>query len=348
MFNGGVMKKKSRKYLFALAALSALMFAPGASAKINPLAFKGVTKHFKAGKKFLSPVLGATGLDIGLINNLRLYGNFTPTYLGGKRIYIEDESKDPLWNMVKIFFPSSGGALSSESTRDANFGKNVTDPRTIALLLNFTNDLREGKTVDDNKLKREIFESLKKDFKDKDEEIVKNDLQSSISTFTIEKGQEFKLLGKIKKLFTLKGKLEFWDIFSLDITNITNDKKKTLEKKLKEIQSLIETFFEGKVNERKTKFQNEFEAKTLTPLIDSIQQSIKNEPDSLYPVHTTEQVISSFFCNKFNTQQDIWELLKNMDDAIVDKINLPTEEDYLREDDRRHFPKYSILVDCRF
>lgn len=54
---------------------------------------------------------------------------------------------------------------------------------------------------------------------------------------------------------------------------------------------------------------------------------------SFYPIHTTDQVLSAFFDYKFDHQQDIWALIENLDDSIVDKSQpTPVAEDYLVAD----------------
>lgn len=143
-------KRMKRNVMSALiAAFSSMVSAPGAYTQISLTAFKGVTRCFIPGKEFFSPTVGASALYCGLINNMRLFGNCEAArnvVEGGvdTRDYINDRSSDPVWNVVKILFPSSGGQLSGESTFSTSFGKVVDDPRSIAILLNFVNEAREG------------------------------------------------------------------------------------------------------------------------------------------------------------------------------------------------------------
>lgn len=66
-------------------------------------------------------------------------------------------------------------------------------------------------------------------------------------------------------------------------------------------------------------------------VLNAIEGAIREESSYPYPQYMTEQVISSFFCEKFNTQKDIWILLKFLEGDIVDKNKpLPTQEDYLK------------------
>lgn len=68
-----------KKQLYALLAAFVLIFtASPTTARITPLAFKGVTRHFAEGQEVYSPVLGMIALEQGLIHNLRFYGDFTP------------------------------------------------------------------------------------------------------------------------------------------------------------------------------------------------------------------------------------------------------------------------------
>lgn len=45
LLKGLNMKRKSKKYLYAMTAFTSLMTAPGAMAHISPNAFKNVTRH---------------------------------------------------------------------------------------------------------------------------------------------------------------------------------------------------------------------------------------------------------------------------------------------------------------
>ena len=73
----------------------------------------------------------------------------------------------------------------------------------------------------------------------------------------------------------------------------------------------------------------------INGILKSIQQSISEESQGPYPKYMTEQVITAYFCEKFSTQSHIWALLRAMDDNIVDKRNIPQEdqkEELLEED----------------
>src|SRR3990167_3857209 len=110
------MKKKSRqKFLYALAMIASSFLSEGAQAKIHPKAFKNITRYFKKGMEFYSPVLGEAALESGLIYDLRFYGNFESAVTEGKRVYIKDKSTDPLWTLEKSLFPSPAGHLQVET-----------------------------------------------------------------------------------------------------------------------------------------------------------------------------------------------------------------------------------------
>lgn len=118
-----------------------------------------------------SPTFGIIALDTGIVENIRLYGDYEPGYYTkkdeekdnedyekkveeatvknqptplrghvvaeGARKYIGDTSKDPLWNVVKILFPTNAGVLNAQTEAPSSFGKYVKDPKTVALLVNF-------------------------------------------------------------------------------------------------------------------------------------------------------------------------------------------------------------------
>ncbi|OJW51471.1 MAG: hypothetical protein BGO67_06930 [Alphaproteobacteria bacterium 41-28] len=68
--------------------------------------------------------------------------------------------------------------------------------------------------------------------------------------------------------------------------------------------------------------------KTVNKLLEYIKDSIVQEQTgkSIYPAYTTEQAIQAFFCYQFNTQKDIWDLLGDLDDSIVNKTKLSSTQ----------------------
>src|SRR5688572_13873154 len=126
---------RKRKFTFSsLPILAALMMSPKAEAGVPITALKNISQYYKKGKESFSLLLGAGALQIGLIGNLRLYGNMDTD----SQKHINDEGVDALSKLVKILFPSPAGALSPETTRPGNFGKHAT-PKTVAHIFNFVN-----------------------------------------------------------------------------------------------------------------------------------------------------------------------------------------------------------------
>jgi hypothetical protein len=146
--------KFAKKALYSL-SLALAMLTTSAFAKLDVRAFKDVSSHFvvtttneetkettiTADNTMYSPTFGMVALESGLVENIRLYGDYTPAfykngedsrYAEGSRKYVGDESKDPIWNVVNILFPSNAGVLSTDTTHQANFGKAVSDPKTVA------------------------------------------------------------------------------------------------------------------------------------------------------------------------------------------------------------------------
>jgi hypothetical protein len=234
-----------RRKVFYPVVFSAMLFASSAMAKINPTAFKGVTEHFLKDKSkdttFFSPTLGVVALESGLIENIRFFGPFEAGTKEGKREYAYDKSQNPLWNLIKTFFPSSNGQLGTTFNDAKNFARYVTNPKTVAELLHY------AKEVED-----------------------------------------------------VPGK-----------KNLNQDKTKEFEEKILKTLNMDGVTMEPKI----------FIENVITPLLKHIRLSIEAEKagKSLYPRRTTEQVIEAFFCYHFNTQDDIWELIKNLDPSIVDK-----------------------------
>jgi hypothetical protein len=247
-----------RKKVFYPMAFASMLFASSAIAKINPTAFVGVTEYFLKDQSkdmtCFSPTLGEIALESGLIENIRFFGPFEPGTKEGERDYTADSSKDHLWNMVKILFPSNNGQLGTVTGATTNFAKHVKDPKIVAFLLNY------AKKVEDVPEKSSLKKQVTAEFADS-----------------------------------------------------------------------IAKAFEPKDDAEQRKFVN-----IVIPLLNHIRGAIEAEKrgTSLYPRHTTEQVIEAFFCYHFNTQEDIWPLLENLDGSIVDKSkSLPVQAHYLEEKD---------------
>ena len=67
--------------------------------------------------------------------------------------------------------------------------------------------------------------------------------------------------------------------------------------------------------------------KTLNNILNYISDSIIDENSGKYPKYTTEQIISAFFCEHFDHQKDIIVLLNTLDENLVYKNQLPSDND---------------------
>ena len=112
-------------------------------------------------------------LDSGLVENIRLYGNYEASFYTkedaikdsrfaeGTRKYVGDTSNDPLWNIVNILFPSNNGQLGVQTESDRNIGRYVSDPGAVAFLVNFAKAMYDDKEVDIDKTIDTIANILK-------------------------------------------------------------------------------------------------------------------------------------------------------------------------------------------
>lgn len=337
-------KKTKRKILYALSTFLSALSSPGAYAKIPPTAFKGVTKCFKEGKEFLSPTLGEAALDSGLIYNLRFYGNFDAKMSEEGRQYKDDESQDPLWKMVKILFPSTGGQLSTESNHPMAFGRLMNKTDAVSLLLNFVDKVREEiqkKNPDENQIKeleKNLRNALLEEISDEMIPKARDSLEKMRKTkdnikkfFSDESFNDPKSMSKVRSNFSktfkdiLGGKSieeignEIHSIFSETASEGRKSKIKSLEEKT---NLLIENYYNEKNKRLRKDFIEKAKEITLDPLIKAIEDTLNSEGTSIYPTYTTEQVILAFFCHKFNTQEDIWHLMEQLDDSIVERAKV--------------------------
>ncbi len=327
-----VMKMKILRISYVLiVSLSLLTLSQETFAEITSTAFKGVTQHFKKGFEFFSPTIGKAALDSGFIHNLRFYGSV-------KRVgdeYIKDSGLDGISKLTKILFPSPAGHLAVETLAPNNFAQYVRDTKTVAHLHNFTHETRcylekDRQLIQENKLQNESRTELLQQLKSLQVEIAtlkKNHKENSkIKTPTAENAN-----GALKEKEELKTNLakQLKEANDSIQAELKENKKNFDNYKASITNSIIESLVLKKNNEDK------IIKETIEGITNSIVSSLSEEEKDIYPSHTTEQILSAFFCCKFNTQQDIWHLLGNMDEKIVDKTNLPKTDDYLAQDDLR-------------
>lgn len=84
-------------------------------------------------------------MKTGFVRNVRFYGEYEPGIdrETGQRKYSADKGHDPVWALVRILFPSTGGTLSTVSTAAGNFGASVTQVSTIARIIEYLAKIRD-------------------------------------------------------------------------------------------------------------------------------------------------------------------------------------------------------------
>jgi hypothetical protein len=124
--------------------LASMLLTSEAHAVVPVFSFKGMTRHFKKGKKHFSPTIGMAALRSHLPENIRLYLGVTPGMDEDNRVYVADTSQDPLAQITKILFPSVDGMLGDRANDEMgnNFARYVTHPRTIVLLMFYVEEVR--------------------------------------------------------------------------------------------------------------------------------------------------------------------------------------------------------------
>lgn len=372
-----------RPILYLLVMAWSVNYIPSSEARIPSLAFKGVTKYFKPGKKFYSPTLGIAAIESGLIHNLRFYGNFTAEYkelkddsgaITSTRDYINDKGGDTLWDVLKILFPSSGGTLTVETESPHNFGKHVTTPKTVALILNYVHQLRfnKGISLPAQELAPPPPIQGKENTPPKKKKGI--GLAPQHVSITLRKLQELVSKGIITNLTAAQKTL--LDQASQNKDRVTKQpgQKSPLDQKIDLEEDQIALFLlntqGGNQASYKAPVKRQPKAKAVDQGIDiladqifasltltsstmksllkknikalllALKKSIDLEKDSLYPTYTTEQVVLAFFCEKFNSQQDIWKLIKALADLDNDHQLIQNREmidiegeNLLREED---------------
>lgn len=310
-------KKTRRKVLYALSTLLSALSSPGAYAKIPPTAFKGVTKCLKEKKEHFSPTLGEAALDSGLIYNLRFYGNFTAAKSAeGIRQYQNDTSEDSLWNMVKILFPSTGGQLSTEANHPMAFGRLMNTSEAASLLLNFVNNVRDGKLNEalENELKDDLFKSMTGKTRVESLEKARDALEEKLGVIRLE--------GRQSSLGNIKSKL------LAAIQGIENPSKKETKIKLdnKIREDIIKTFQEGmaKENANNKKIIHKLEAMRKQAQ-DEIDQFYKEKIDKIK--RTNEATLDDSGIIKIRSLEQEWEALKQALNAIqFEKLESPLKQ----------------------
>jgi Leucine-rich repeat (LRR) protein len=324
------MSKRSisiKKKILYPVLLGLVTLSSTAMATIEPGLYNGTTKHYRKGKERNSPVLGAAGFATGLVENIRFFGPFTPAYKeDGTRDYAGDTSDNPSWQMVKILFPSTGGSFSSQANFETNFGNNVDKVQTIPVLLGFVNDLREGKDVNVEALKNALFSTLKErpPYDSRKEQADLGEVKNKVKAIQASTKADFiKALRGLGIDPNLKKEMIGYATNKYKPKNKPNDLDAGRLEELKGLligvaDQWISTTIQKKQRQEDERFKQRFFRETLTPLIESIQQAVENEKDSIFPAYTTEQLIETFFSHKFNTEKDINNLIEATPDDIVD------------------------------
>ena len=92
----------------------------------------------------LHPVIGFWAYHTGFIANLRFFGNYNTGFKNGRREFSQDKAHDhdPVWTIVRILFPSTGGDVTTTSGALSNFGKHLNNSKIIAHLLEYATHIR--------------------------------------------------------------------------------------------------------------------------------------------------------------------------------------------------------------
>lgn len=339
--------------------LSLMALCQNGQTKLPLTVFKGVTDCFNPHKKHLSPTYGTATLDGNIISNLRFYGNFTPAFQmtkgGQERDYANDRSDEPLWKLVSILFPSTSGQLSADSTHPLNFGKHINTPKTIALLINYTDDIRTNTPVDEENILNKIMETISAESQsdltqneaiklDRDKKIINGIIETVRTalekhgntvndqrTLGIAKGDLLRdLTRKIKQLSSAKAREIFMDkIKSLYIYGTHLKPKYTPNNPrlrvnpqffhvvAQEIIKASKQVNQILENTNKGNLVN-FKKNTLSPLVKAIKESIATE-QRFYPQYTTEHIILAFLSYKFSTREDIKGFLVHLKPELINQ-----------------------------
>jgi hypothetical protein len=332
-----VKKKLHQRTIYSLAMLVSLLHMQGAYA-IPPSAFKGTSAPLKKKYKYNSLTLGEAALECGLIHNMLFFLNVESAYdKNGQRDWINDKLLHPTAKLGRILLPSPTGTLAVESTHPANFGK-YASRQTVALIQNYAYDIRQNNPIDIEHLRETIFASLTSlKVNTQAEESVRAELGEAIQQ--MKGGTILEIQKNLKSLLLNKS-----PALQKAVKAVVPQKKGQISAtQLETLKTGMLSALNGALNmqisQKRTKeekaFKKLFREQTLDPLLQSVKESIEREPTSIYPAHTTEQLISSFFCLKFSIQDDMWEYMRDLYDNIVDKTKIPTKSEYWTEQEVR-------------
>lgn len=349
-FNMRRLSLNFKKYLYSI-LIAFVVFTAQGTARITPLAFKDITKYFEKEKEFYSPTLGITALDSGLIHNLRFYGNFIAAYkekdgqITDERDYANDNSEDPLWNLIKLLFPSNGGDVSPEAATLDNFGNVVTSPESVALLLQFAHQVRNnrantGRAIVDEERKISLME--KKEKREERKSLPFKAFESRRLNLT-EAQKKFHEDHPDEEITLELDQIKFLEEqLKKKEANKSKTAKKNVREELPPSEKLKEEIYKtlsvdfGKHNIR---LRNAI-GMIINAIIDSIiqEEGFQEKKSSFYPKYTTEQVILAFFCEKFNTQKDIFDFLRALSaldaahEIMIPDSVFPTSEEIAKGD----------------
>ena len=340
--------RKKSAIIFALS--SNLLLSCNVFAQIDPKALWNVSSLFKKDKEYMSPIFGHVAQKV--ISNIRLYG-----YLrSGKdlendtRIHSQDTPLDSHTWIVNILFPSSTGQLNHERATEDNFGRLVKNPQTVALILKYVEIITEKIKNPSQALGKKALASLlltESSDKQHSPEFLSQAWRSK------ENSDADSLNSQIKKLMKEKKEIEhIINNFEKEKAKEENssESQKNTKSSLQEIKEKIEDLRQ-KIEKRQDK--------TIVGLEEKIQQSLNGSKselksllrhiekavilehniDSPYPRHLTTHILLGFFCSKFNSQKDVWDLLNALGEEYVDLKQVPQEERYMIIEDVKEIEK---------
>lgn len=283
------MKFNKKSLLFTFFLFLPHVFTLFKAQAIIPITdFKDVSEIFE--NTLTSPVYGVAWLDSGIISNIRFLMTEKVTYNNqGLRQYEKDGGTSPLWQIVKILFPSNGGILSTTSNHSLNLGRYITNPETVALLMKYSLNPQNEETAVE-----EIFATLNNIFNT----LICNELKEK-------EAQAYTILDKING--------EGWKVLLQDElkANPTFFLKENFQSFSKD-KATLKTFrskAEKEINRKTGKNQIEnvterFKNETLTSLITAIKTATA-DVSGFYPKGSIQKIISTFLCHHFDTRADL-------------------------------------------
>jgi hypothetical protein len=277
-------------------------------AEIEYTKLKGMHELLNSDHKFLSPLAGFTYFKQGILENMRLFGNYGPANPDfpclpnapdgvKKRLQDKDCPADFTASLIQQLFPSPGGDNFTPNSYPSDPVSKLT-PAVLAKIMNVIAEVKPDDLTDPTK-RNTLYQTLS--------ELILNSLDPSGTKSKIKQ-----LVDEKKgKLVTLKQLSQG----SQPCTLVQSKKLHELAERIASIDTEIPTL---EARHEKIK-ANKIKPGDIQPFLNALIGSLKEStvPPPSYPAHNAHSALLAFLWAKAGKKEDILDYFKHLDPHLL-------------------------------